>query len=36
MPVEPTELEIANLGHSKRILLEMLTDLLEDKGGHFK
>lgn len=28
-PIEPTELELGNLGHSEQVLLKILTDLLE-------
>lgn len=30
-PIEPTELELANLGHSEQVLLKILTDLLETR-----
>lgn len=30
-PTEPTELALANLGHSEQVLLKILTDLLETR-----
>ena len=32
-PTEPTELEIADLGHSEQVLLKMLIDLLETRAA---